>query len=82
MNWENWLLFLVTEIVLSMSPGPAVLLVISQSLRGGGWRGIWAALGILSANVIWFTLSAIGVGTAILAAGPWFTGQARSFAAR
>jgi threonine/homoserine/homoserine lactone efflux protein len=73
MNWETWLLFLVTEIVLSMSPGPAVLLVISQSLRGGGWQGIWAAIGILTANVIWFTLSAIGVGTAILAAGPWFT---------
>lgn len=74
MNWETWLLFLVTEIVLSMSPGPAVLLVISQSMRSGGWQGIWAALGILSANVIWFTLSAIGVGTVILAAGPWFTG--------
>lgn len=74
MNWDTWLLYLVTEIVLSMTPGPAVLLVISQSLRAGAWQGIWAAIGILSANVIWFALSAIGVGAAILAAGPWFAG--------
>jgi homoserine/homoserine lactone efflux protein len=74
MHWDTWLLFLVTEIVLSMTPGPAVLLVISQSLRGGTRQGIWAALGILSANVIWFALSAIGVGAALLAADPWFAG--------
>jgi homoserine/homoserine lactone efflux protein len=74
MNRDTWLLYLVTEIVLSMTPGPAVLLVISQSLRGGAWQGIWAAIGILSANVIWFVLSAIGVGAVILAAGPWFAG--------
>jgi homoserine/homoserine lactone efflux protein len=72
MHWDTWLLFLLTEIVLSTSPGPAVLLVVSQSLRTGAWSGIWAAFGILTANVIWFALSAVGVGSAILAAGPWF----------
>jgi len=73
MNWQLWCIFLGTEVVLSLSPGPAVLLVISQALRGGGWRGISAALGILTANVVWFALSAVGIGAVLLAAGPWFT---------
>lgn len=73
MNWQSWGLFLATEIALSLSPGPAVLLVISQALRGGTRRGIGAALGILAANVVWFTLSAFGVGAALLAAGNLFT---------
>lgn len=74
MNWQLWWIFLGTEVVLSLSPGPAVLLVISQALRGGGWRGISAALGILTANVVWFGLSAVGIGAVLLASGPWFTG--------
>ena len=50
-----------------------MLLVLSQALRGGTARGIGAALGILAANVVWFALSALGVGAAILAAGDLFT---------
>lgn len=72
MNWQSWGLFLATEVALSLSPGPAVLLVISQALRGGATRGIRSALGILAANALWFTLSALGVGAAVLAAGDLF----------
>jgi homoserine/homoserine lactone efflux protein len=72
MNWQSWSLYLATEIALSLSPGPAVLLVLSQALRGGMARGIGAAVGILAANVVWFALSALGVGAAILAAGDLF----------
>jgi len=73
MNWQSWSLFLATELALSLSPGPAVLLVLSQALRGGASRGIGSAVGILAANVVWFTLSAFGVGAAILAAGDLFS---------
>jgi homoserine/homoserine lactone efflux protein len=72
MTWQVWWMFLLTETVLSISPGPTVLLVISQSLRSGTRCGLWAALGILSANAIWFGLSALGIGAAIVAAGDWF----------
>jgi homoserine/homoserine lactone efflux protein len=72
MTWTTWWLYLVTETVLSMAPGPAVLFVIAQGLRAGGWRGLWAATGICSANVVWFALSAAGIGAAILASGSWF----------
>ncbi len=73
MNWQSWSLFLATEFALSLSPGPAVLLVLSQALTGGMVRGIGAAVGILAANVVWFTLSALGLGAVILAAGDLFT---------
>jgi threonine/homoserine/homoserine lactone efflux protein len=72
MTWRVWWMFLATETALSISPGPAVLFVVSQSLRLGFVCGLWAALGIVSANVVWFALSAVGVGAALLAAGDWF----------
>jgi threonine/homoserine/homoserine lactone efflux protein len=36
MTFEIWAVFIVTEIVLSLTPGPAVLFVVSQGLRHGG----------------------------------------------
>lgn len=69
---EALLLFAITELVLSLSPGPAVLLVMSQSLRGGGRAGIAAALGIALVNIFYFILSAIGLGAALVAAPTLF----------
>lgn len=66
------LLFAITELVLSLSPGPAVLLVMSQSLRGGYHSGIAVALGIVLVNIIYFILSAIGLGAALVASPTLF----------
>jgi homoserine/homoserine lactone efflux protein len=65
---EVLLLFAITELVLSLSPGPAVLLVISQSLHGGYRAGIAAALGVVLVNITYFILSAIGLGAVLVAA--------------
>lgn len=35
MSWNVWTLFAVTEAALCLSPGPAVLLVLSQGLARG-----------------------------------------------
>jgi homoserine/homoserine lactone efflux protein len=59
---------------LCVTPGPAVLLVVSQSISKGSWSGLAATLGILATNVVYFALSATGV-TALLA------GSARAFVA-
>jgi homoserine/homoserine lactone efflux protein len=67
MTFQTWLLFCITEAVLSFTPGPAVLFVISTSLARGGRSGLAASLGILSINVLYFALSATSLG-AILAA--------------
>lgn len=66
---EMLVLFAVTEFILSLSPGPAVVLVLSRALRQGFRGGLHVALGIVSVNVIFFLLSLIGVGAA-LAASP------------
>jgi threonine/homoserine/homoserine lactone efflux protein len=67
MNWEVWLLFLVTETSLCFVPGPAVLLVLSQALARGAGASVAGNLGILSANGLYFILSATGLGAVILA---------------
>ena len=56
------LLFALTEFFLSLSPGPAVFLVVSQGIRVGFRRSLAGTLGILSGNAIYFALSALGIG--------------------
>jgi hypothetical protein len=46
MSLEAWLLFAATETVLSLSPGPAVLLVLSVSLARGLHSGLRVTAGI------------------------------------
>ncbi len=74
MSLSTWVLFLVTEVVLSLTPGPAVFFVVSQGLRYGGRRSIFATLGILSANTLYFLLSAAGLGAALAASRTLFLG--------
>jgi len=66
MDWHVWALFAVTEAVLSLTPGPAVLLVLSEALGRGAARSLWSSLGILSANAAYFTVSATGLGALLL----------------
>jgi homoserine/homoserine lactone efflux protein len=67
MTWQLWLLFVTTEAVLSISPGPAVLYVLSQAIRRGPGKSVWASGGILSANAMYFILSASSLGAVIVA---------------
>jgi len=48
-SFSIWALFVLTESVLCLTPGPAVLLVIAHALRRGAAAAAWATLGILSA---------------------------------
>jgi homoserine/homoserine lactone efflux protein len=73
MSLNTWLLFLLMETALSLSPGPAVFYTVSQGARGGLKRALPAALGILSANAIYFALSATSLGALIAASARFFT---------
>jgi homoserine/homoserine lactone efflux protein len=62
----NLFLFIVTGLLLDLTPGPAVLLVISQGIRRGFPSASRGAAGILTGNAIYFALSAAGLGALLL----------------
>lgn len=72
MSIEAWVAFCVTETVLCFTPGPAVLLVVSVALGRGLRPGLGASLGILTANALYFAVSATGVAAALVASRELF----------
>jgi homoserine/homoserine lactone efflux protein len=72
MTFKTWLLFLVMETALSLSPGPAVFYVVSHGARGALRRSLPAAAGIIGANAFYFTLSATSLGAIIAASARFF----------
>ena len=73
MTFETWVLFAVTEAALCFTPGPAVLLVLSQGLTRGTAPSVYANLGILGGNAVYFALSATGLGAVLLASYELFS---------
>lgn len=67
MSLTSWLLFCGIETLLCLTPGPAVLFVLSHGLARGGRASLWANAGILSGNALYFVLSALGLGAVLLA---------------
>lgn len=67
MTFATWFLFVVMEFPLCLTPGPAVLFVFAHGLRYGGGKSVWANLGILSGNALYFALSATGLGMLVKA---------------
>lgn len=61
------LVFALTEFMVSLTPGPAVLLIVSQGVTDGFKSSLRGILGIETGNAIFFVLSALGLG-AVLAA--------------
>lgn len=72
MTVETWLYFCLVEFVLCLSPGPAVMLVSSLGMTHGSAAGRYAALGVLAANAVYFSLSAMGLAVLLLASWKTF----------
>jgi homoserine/homoserine lactone efflux protein len=69
MSFQLWLTYAALELWLSATPGPAVMTVIGQGVRHGWRKACFGAAGICAANLIFFALSAAGIG-AFIAASP------------
>lgn len=54
-------LFLLASISLTLSPGPDIIYVLTQSMANGKQRGIAIALGLVSGIIVHTTLVAFGV---------------------
>ena len=65
MSFELWLALVALFGVGGLTPGPAVMLVMSSSFRYGFKSAMLPALGIASANLVWLLMAASGA--AILA---------------
>lgn len=60
MSPETWLALVALFFVGGLTPGPAVMLVMSSSFRYGFRPAMMAAAGVASANVLWLALAATG----------------------
>lgn len=67
MSVSNLLFFAAMELVLCLTPGPAVLLIVSQAMKRGFRPSLRGALGIVTGNALYFVLSAMGLGALLLA---------------
>ena len=67
MSWQVFWLFTLTETVLALTPGPAVLLVVSTGMRRGPSAALRSSAGILAANAGYFVLSATSLGALLVA---------------
>jgi len=54
--------FIIATIVITLSPGPSIILLLVVSLRRGAMAGMQYSLGVISADTILISLSLLGLG--------------------
>ena len=60
MEFGVWLLFFLTFLASGLTPGPAVMLVTTSSIRYGFWPAMAPAIGICVGNIVYISLAAVG----------------------
>jgi len=73
MTLTTWLLYVAAVLVLTVTPGPSVLMCVSTSVNLGARKALVASLGSTIAIVSMMALSALGLGTALAASETLFT---------
>ncbi len=62
---QQLLMFMLAGVLLNLTPGPDVLYIVNQSLRGGVWRGLVAAWGITAGCFMHVAAAAWGLGAVL-----------------
>lgn len=65
MNLSTWWIFVTATFLISAAPGPNMLLIMNQSVRFGLRASIHSMAGCMTALMIMFTLSALGLGVVL-----------------
>ncbi|HSV48580.1 MAG TPA: LysE family transporter [Ramlibacter sp.] len=73
MALSAWLLYVVAVFVLTVTPGPSVLMCVSTSVHLGARKALIASLGSTTAIVGIMALSAVGLGSALAASETLFS---------
>ena len=73
MEISSYLVFLITTIVVVLSPGPAAITVASQGASNGFLKSSCGVAGVASANIVYFLLSATGIAALIVTSNTLFT---------
>ena len=72
MDWTTWISFVTTVIILTMSPGPSVLLATANSMKYGKRKTIGTILGDLTANLGQIILASLGLAAIVISSGEIF----------
>ena len=70
MNIDTLLLFVAAAFVLAVTPGPTMLLAMSNGISGGMQRAGWGIAGATIGSIVVITTVALGLGS-LLAASEW-----------
>jgi threonine/homoserine/homoserine lactone efflux protein len=73
MTFSTWLLYVAAVLVLTVTPGPSVLMCVSTSVNLGARKALIASFGSTAAIVCIMALSVLGLGTALAASETMFT---------
>ena len=68
-----YLIFLTTTVMLILIPGPAAITVASQGATNTSNKAFFGVLGVATADVIFFALSATGIASLIIASNLMFS---------
>ncbi|MBF6056737.1 MULTISPECIES: LysE family translocator [Thiomicrorhabdus] len=72
MNIEHYSIFLITTLLLVMVPGPSAMVASAQGASLQSKKAFIGVLGIASADIAFFALSATGIATLIIASSTMF----------
>ena len=72
MSLDTWLLYVAAVFVLTITPGPSVLMCVTNGVNHGARRTFFSAIGSITAAVGIMTCSAVGVGAVMGASDTLF----------
>jgi homoserine/homoserine lactone efflux protein len=73
MTLSTYLLYLLAVTLLIVTPGPTMLMTLTNSVNHGPWRAVASLSGALAANFGIMVLSALGMGAVLAASEAAFT---------